>query len=265
MALAPTAGDHDAVPVTTMPDDDFAEDDVVVLDDLVDVHGWGVDLDAADEFCDAYTAFLLANSKNKIADGAAAVQGTGWMAGPYGDGEGEGSSPGTRCSGVTAADGPLPLSSSAGDGDDDDEEEAMLAAYVNALERFLLMDGDGGFGDDMVLAAACPDGGGGQQAEGGLLSVGDCFGDDPLLAGGEAASVVEAPAGGGGGGQLKNGEDDEEDEHDDLDAREDGRASRKRARNKIKGTSMMPWGELEVTRMHLARIHLPPPPLVCCV
>ncbi|KAJ1273348.1 hypothetical protein BS78_06G273000 [Paspalum vaginatum] len=171
--------------------------------------GWGLDLeDAADDFCDAYSAFLRGDANEKSAvDG-----GTGWMAGSCGGDDGEAGSPATRSSsGVTADDGPL------------------------------LMD----------------DGGGG----GGLTSVSDYFGDDPLLAGGEeAASSVAAAAGGGG---QKNGLEEQE-EHA-LGAREGEQASRKRARNKIKGTSLMPWGELEVTRMHLAPIQLPPPPLVCCM
>ncbi|KAL6651583.1 hypothetical protein ACP70R_010508 [Stipagrostis hirtigluma subsp. patula] len=186
-------------------------------DDFVDIDFNLDDFDfdlAADDFCDAYDAFVAdADNKRGAAPG-------GWLAGSGVDddeGSGRESSPD---SGVT--DGPL-----AG-------EEVAMSAYVSELERLLMED------DDIDGEVACP--GGGRAAE---LVADEYFGD--LLAKGDAGGVTAAD------------KEEEEEEDADLAAREDETASRNRARHKIKGTPMMPWRELEVTRRHLARIQVPAP------
>ncbi|CAL5014312.1 unnamed protein product [Urochloa decumbens] len=218
----------------------------VDLDDF-NIDDFDVDFDfdfdlgdlAADEFCDAYSAFLANADAKRVGGGAD----TGGWIGDLCSGGGEGissSREGSPDSVVT--DGPL-----AGDEDD-------VSAFVAELEQFLMEDGD----------AAGP---GGDRAEEDLVCADDFFAD--LFDDDDFNCFVKAAA-----GALHDGDEEEEIGDGDvvLAAREedDEPTSRKRARHKIKGTTMTPWwGELEVSRRHLARIqHWPPAAaavLLCCV
>ncbi|PUZ49386.1 hypothetical protein GQ55_7G321900 [Panicum hallii var. hallii] len=224
------ADDVAAVAPDSVDDLDFSIDDFDVRDLDLDFD-FGDQL-AADEFCDAYSAFV-ANADAKGVGGAASG---GWLAGLcVGGDEGSGRE-GRPESGVTD-DGAL-----AGD-------EAM-SAYVAELERFMMED-DGDAEEEALCPAAC-----------------NFFGD-PLVASDTNGIVVTTAA---AAGALRNGEEGNGD-GDVLAAREeDEPTSRKRARHKIKGTTMAPWrGELEVTRRHLARIQAPAAwpsaaaALLCCM
>ncbi|CAN6241292.1 unnamed protein product [Urochloa humidicola] len=126
-----------------------------------------------------------------------------------------------------------------------------VSAFVAELERFLMNDDDGGDA----------------EPEEGLICADDFFGD--LLADDEFNSVVKAVT-----SALRDVSEDNDD-GDVLAAREedDEPTSRKRARHKIKGTTMRPWWrELEMTRRHLAPIQVPAPcwtptaaVLLCCM
>ncbi|CAN6250550.1 unnamed protein product [Urochloa humidicola] len=229
------------MPIDSVDLDDF--DDVVLQDDL-DYFDLG-DLASADEFCDAYSAFLANADANKIVGvgGSGGAATGGWMGelcGGGGGGEVSSSTEGSPDSVVT--DGPL-----AGDED--------VSAFVAELERFLMEDGDVG-----------PDG---DRTDQGIICADDFFGD--LLADDDFNCFVKAAA--AAAGALQNGEVDND--GDVLAAREedDEPTSRKRARHKIKGTTMTTWWrELEMTRRHLAPIQVPAPcwlpteaVLLCCM
>ncbi|KAL6844412.1 hypothetical protein ACP4OV_026085 [Aristida adscensionis] len=191
-----------------------------IVDGLDDFGLDDLDFDlAADEFCDAYAAFL-ADPGNKPGAGEA-VPG-GWLAGS-GVGGGGGSREGSPDSSVT--DGPL-----AG-------EEAM-SAYVSELEQILMMDDDDGVD---VGEVACP---GDERAAEVTVNADEYFGDllakgDAAAANGVAAEEVTLNADDYFGDLLAKGDaaaangaaaaDKEREEDADLAAREDGTASRKRA------------------------------------
>ncbi|GJN26118.1 hypothetical protein PR202_gb14021 [Eleusine coracana subsp. coracana] len=224
---------------------DFFDIDSFNLDDF--------DFDlAADEFCDAYAAFV-ADAGNK--SGAEPATPGGWLAGSgiddgYTGGGGESSeSSSSPDSGVT--DGPLAA----------EEGSMSMSAYVCELERFLLEN------DDIIDEAppACPVGGEEGAVE-ELISVDDYFGDLMVTFDDDGGVVADADA----AGTTGNADDDGK----SLAAREDDQpASRKRARHKIRATTMMTcsWAELEVMRRHLAPSQVLPAlwppaaaPALCC-
>ncbi|KAK8456502.1 hypothetical protein SEVIR_3G030250v4 [Setaria viridis] len=236
---ATASGDVAATVTTDSLDLNFNIDDFDVRD--LDFFDFG-DL-AADEFCDAYSAFVAnADAKRVGGGGGGTGTGGGWLAGlslSGGDG-GDGSPEGSPDSVVTD-DGPLV------------GEEAM-SAVVAELERYLMEDGD-------VEGVFCADGD--RVLE--HICVDDFFGD---MLGSDFNGIVTAVS-----GALHNGGEDNDD-GDVLAALEDEPASRKRARyeQKIRGTTITPWwGEPEVTRRHLARFQVPAPwppaaaVLLCCM
>ncbi|KAG2569569.1 hypothetical protein PVAP13_7NG243300 [Panicum virgatum] len=207
------------------------------IDDF-DVRDLDLDFDfgdqlAADEFCDAYSAFVANADAQGVGGGAASA---GWLAGLCvgGDEASRSGMEGTPESGLTD-DGALA------------RDEAM-SAYVAELERFMMAE------EEPLCPAA------------------DFIGDLLAASDPDGAVVTAAAAAAAAAGALHNGEQGNSDD-DVLAAREeDEPTSRKRARHKIKGTTMAPWwAELEVTRRHLARIQVPALPwppaasaLLCC-
>jgi len=187
--------DAAVVPADSFDDLDFSIDDFDVRDLNLDLD-FGDQL-AADEFCDAYSAFV-ANADAKGVGGGAASG--GWLGGLcVGGDEGTSGREGTPESGVTD-EGAL-----AGD-------EAM-SAYVAELERFMMEeDGDAEVEEEALCPAA------------------DYFLADLLVASDPDGVVVTAAA--AAASALHNGEQGNGGDDDDILAarEEDEPTSRKRAR-----------------------------------
>lgn len=231
---------------SNIDDDFFSADDVRRdLDDVFD------DLAAAaDEFCDAYSAFVANADANKRVGGGGG--GGGWLAGL---------SPLSGASCCCGGEGSLlegsPDSVVTTDGGGLLAGEEAVSAVVAELERYLMEDDDGDGGDVEGVLCRAADGDGDRVAVEEHICVDDFFGD-LLLSGSDFnnAGIVTAAAGalpregvednddGGGGdgrvveehicvddffGDLPAGSSDF-DGGDVLAAREDEPASRKRAR-----------------------------------